>query len=284
MRELFKKACKITNSNIILAIPLILGIKMLDLYTFFSMSHIDSGAKLILASITLLFMSGVLCASWFYMVKGAVELSKKVFVFDSDRANASLNLFKTIPEGIGKFFLSFVGVYIILFFIQIIATPIVYFLGVNIIGTLDEFSTQQLLHIASEPAVNANVGMANFVEQLSPEQIFFLGKWSLLFMLATSFVMYFLMLWIPEIMYRTLNPFSALFKSIGKLFKDFWNTFIIFLLLWIIGFVLLFVCTFAMFNPLFYLIVNVLMYYFMLYISILIFLYYDNKYSDNYEK
>ena len=119
MREVFKQACKITNSNIILAVPLIVGIKMLDLYTFFSRAHMDSSGKVILASITVLFMSGVLCALWFYMVKGAVALSKKVFVLDVDRANASLGLFKTIPEGIGKFFLSFVGVYLILFFIQL---------------------------------------------------------------------------------------------------------------------------------------------------------------------
>lgn len=277
MRELFKQACKITNSNIILAVPLILGIKMLDLYTFFSRAHMDSSGKVILASITVLFMSGVLCALWFYMVKGAVALSKKVFVLDADRANASLGLFKTIPEGIGKFFLSFVGVYLILFFIQIIATPVVYLLGINIIGTLDEASAQQLLQIASDPA--SNTAMASFVEQLTPAQIVFFGKWSLLFMIATSFIMYLLMLWVPEIMYRTANPFVALFTSIAKLFKDFWNTFRIFISLWLMGFVLLFIYTFAVINPLAYLIVSILMYYFIVYLTVLIFLYYAEKYE-----
>lgn len=277
MRELFKQASKITNSNIILAVPLIVGIKMLDLYTFFSRVHMDSSGKVILASITVLFMSAVLYALWFYMVKGAVALSKKVFVLDADRANASLGLFKTIPEGIGKFFLSFVGVYLILFFIQIIATPIVYLLGVNIIGTLDEASTQQLLQIASDPA--SNTAMANFVEQLTPAQIVFFGKWSLLFMIATSFIMYLLMLWVPEILYRTANPFIALFTSIAKLFKDFWNTFRIFISLWLMGFVLLFIYTFAVINPLAYLIISILMYYFIVYLTVLIFLYYAEKYE-----
>lgn len=277
MWELFKQASKITNSNIILAVPLIVGIKMLDLYTFFSRVHMDSSGKVILASITVLFMSAVLYALWFYMVKGAVALSKKVFVLDADRANASLGLFKTIPEGIGKFFLSFVGVYLILFFIQIIATPIVYLLGVNIIGTLDEASTQQLLQIASDPA--SNTAMANFVEQLTPAQIVFFGKWSLLFMIATSFIMYLLMLWVPEILYRTANPFIALFTSIAKLFKDFWNTFRIFISLWLMGFVLLFIYTFAVINPLAYLIVSILMYYFIVYLTVLIFLYYAEKYE-----
>ncbi len=277
MRELFKQACKITNSNIILAVPLIVGIKMLDLYTFFSRAHMDSSGKVILASITVLFMSGVLCALWFYMVKGAVALSKKVFVLDVDRANASLGLFKTIPEGIGKFFLSFVGVYLILFFIQLIATPVVYLLGINIIGTLDEASAQQLMQIASDPA--SNTAMASFVEQLTPAQIVFFGKWSLLFMIATSVIMYLLMLWVPEILYRTANPFVALFTSIAKLFKDFWNTFRIFISLWLMGFVLLFIYTFAVINPLAYLIVSIIMYYFMVYLTVLIFLYYAEKYE-----
>ena len=277
MRELFKQACKITNSNIILAVPLIVGIKMLDLYTFFSRAHMDSSGKVILASITVLFMSGVLCALWFYMVKGAVALSKKVFVLDVDRANASLGLFKTIPEGIGKFFLSFVGVYLILFFIQLIATPVVYLLGINIIGTLDEASAQQLMQIASDPA--SNTAMASFVEQLTPAQIVFFGKWSLLFMIATSVIMYVLMLWVPEILYRTANPFVALFTSIAKLFKDFWNTFRIFISLWLMGFVLLFIYTFAVINPLAYLIVSIIMYYFMVYLTVLIFLYYAEKYE-----
>lgn len=278
MREFFKQACKVTNSNIILAIPLIVGIKMLDLYTFYSRAHMDSNHKVLLASITVLFMSGVLCALWFYMVKGAVALSKKVFVLDADRANASLGLFKTIPEGIGKYFLSFVGAYILLFIIQIFATPLVYLAGVNIIGTLDDASMQQLLQLASDPASTS--AMAAFVEKLTPEQIVFLGKWSLLFMIATSFIMYLLMLWVPEIMYTTSNPFVALFSSICKLFKDFFNTLKMFLSLWFMGFGLLFVYTFAVINPISYILVSILMYYFIVYATVLIFLYYDKKYAE----
>lgn len=284
MRELFKQACKVTNSNIILAVPLILGIKMLDLYTFFSRAHIDSNQKILLTSITILFMSGVFCAIWFYMVKAAVGLSKKIFVLDADRANASLALFKTIPEGISSYFLSFVGVYLILFSIQILLTPLVYFLGVNLIGGLDETSTQQLLQLASDPVMTTGTGMAAFVENLTPEQIVFFGKWSLLFMIATSFVMYLLMLWMPEIMYKNTNPLTALFGSVGKLFRDFWNTLGMFLILWFIGFLLLFIYTFAIINPILYLLISIVMYYFIVYLSILIFLYYDNKYVEENEK
>lgn len=98
-------------------------------------------------------------------------------------------------------------------------------------------------------------------------------------MIATSFIMYLLMLWIPEIIYNNPNPLTALFSSIGKLFKDFWNTFRIFFTLWVMGFALLFIYTFAVINPVSYLIVSIIMYYFIVYLTVLIFLYYAEKYE-----
>lgn len=280
MRELFKDAVKITNYNIILAIPLIVFIKVLDLYSLFSRYNIDSMPKFLIASITVLFMFGVFCAGWFNMVEGAVQLSKKVFVLDTDRAKATMNLFRKFPEGVGKFFLSFVGVYIIFLFIQAIATPLVYLLGVNIIGGLDDASMQHLQELAINSELTANQGMPAFIDKLSVEQIIFFGKWSLLFMSITSIVMYLLMLWIPEIICCSPNPLIALCKSLGKLFKDFFVTVRMFLILWFVGFVLLFINTFAVINPIAYIIMSIIMFYFSLYLVVLVFLYFDRKYVD----
>jgi|GEM_PF-779919 membrane protein len=280
MRELFKDATRITNYNIILTIPLILFVKILDLYSLYSKYTVDSAPKFFLASITVLFMFGVFCSGWFYMVEEAVKLSKKVFVLDEDRAKATLNLFKTIPEGVGKFFLSFVGVYLIFFLIQIIATPIVYMMGVKIIGSLDAASMEHLQEMAIDPAITTNQGVAAFLDSLTSEQIIFFGKWSLLFMSVTSLIMYLLMLWIPEIIYMTPNPLVALWRSLVKLFKDFFTTVRLFLALWFMGFALLFINTFAAFNPFAYIIMSIILFYFSVYFVILIFLYYDRKYVE----
>lgn len=284
MRELFKEAIKVTNYNIILAIPLIVFIKVLDLYSLYSKYNIDSTPKFLIASITVLFMFGVFCAGWFYMVKGAVKLSKKVFVLDTDRAKATLHLFKNFPAGVGKFFLSFVGVYVIFLFIQAIATPIVYLLGVNIIGGLDTESMQHLQELAINSELAANQGMPAFIDKLSVEQIIFFGKWSLLFMSVTSIVMYFLMLWIPEIICFTPNPLLALWKSIVKLFKDFFTTIRLFITLWFMGFVLLFINTFAVINPFAYIVMSIILFYFSVYLVVLIFLYFDKKYAGGDEQ
>ena len=281
MRELFKEAVKITNYNIILTIPLILFVKIVDLYSLYSRYHIDSTPKFLLASLTILFMFGIFCSGWFYMIKGAISLSKKIFVLDEDRAKAALNLFKIFPEGVGKFFLSFVGVYIIFFIIQLIATPLVYLLGVKIIGGLDSASMQHLQELTINTSMNSSDGMASFIDSLTTDQIVFFGKWSLLFMFITSVIMYLLMLWIPEIIYMSPNPFTALWRSLVKLFKDFFTTVRLFLSLWFMGFALLFINTFAFINPVAYIIMSIILFYFSVYFVVLIFLYYDKKYIDN---
>ncbi len=280
MKNLFRDAAKITNYNLILTIPLIIFVKVLDLYSLYSKYTVDSVPKFFLASITILFMFGVFCSGWFYMVERAINLSKKVFVLDEDRAKATLHLFKTIPDGIGKFFLSFVGVYVIFFLIQLVATPIVYLLGANIIGALDDASMLKLQQTVMDPAIASNQGMAAIIDRLTPEQIIFFGKWSLLFMVVTSIIMYLLMLWIPEIIYKNPNPLAALWDSLIKLFRDFFMSFRLFISLWLMGFALLFVNTFALINPVAYIIMSIVLFYFSVYLVVIIFLYYDRKFVD----
>ena len=127
-------------------------------------------------------------------------------------------------------------------------------------------------------AVASNDGMTSFIDSLSIEQIVFFGKWSLLFTVITSVIMYLLMLWIPEIIYNTINPLKALWRSLVKLFKDFFTTVRLFIILWLAGFVLLFINTFAVINPIAYIIMSIVLFYFSVYFVVLIFLYYDRKY------
>lgn len=278
MQGLFKQAAAITNNNIILAIPMIIFVKIIDLYSFFSRFHADTTLKLFIASLTLLFMFGAFCAGWFYIVKEAINLSKKVFVLDSDRAKASFNLIKEIPNGIGKYFLSFIGVYIVFFFIQILISPLVYFLGVKLIGALDNASMLKLQLAAVE---SSDIGVASFVDSLSPEQLIFFGKWSLLFMIISSIVMFLLMLWIPEIIYKTSNPVVALWRSVVKLFKNFFDSVKLYLVIWFTGFLILFLSTFAYLNFFAYIVMSIVMFYFSVYLIVLVFLYYDRKYVSN---
>ena len=64
-----------------------------------------------------------------------------------------------------------------------------------------------------------------------------------------------------------------------KLFKDFFTTVRLFVILWVAGFVLLFINTFAVINPIAYIIMSIVLFYFSVYFVVLIFLYYDRKYN-----
>ena len=271
---MFREALKITNNCLILTIPLIIFVKLLDLYSMFSRYNINTTPKFLVASVTVLFMFAVFSAGWLYMVKSAVSLSKKVFVLDKDRINATMKLFKSMLTGIGKYCLSFLGAFLFyIFIIQVIAVQTVYLVGAKLIGTIDASSIQELTS-------SDNSAIMNFVDNMTPEQIIFFGKWSLLFMIMTSVVMYLLMLWFPEIIYKKYNPIKALGTSVVSLFKDFKTTFVIFIVLWLIGFVILFANTFSLINPFLYLFINVLLFYFATYSVVTVFLYYDNKYGE----
>lgn len=279
MLKLFKKAVKITNDNIILAIPLILFMWIMNFYSLFSKYTVDTLPELILASITVLFMVGAFFAGWFYMIAEAIKLSKKVFVLDEDRAKATLNLIKVIPTGIGKYFLSFVGMYLILFIIQVVVSLIVFSIGVHAIGTLDPASVQQLQNFALDQTQSSEMAMAAFVDNLTPQQIAFFGKWSLLFMVISSAVFFLIMLWLPEITYKTPNPLVALWRALKKLFKTFFKSLALFLNMWIIGFILLFINTFALINPFTYLIMSIVLFYYSVFVMVLLFLYYDETFN-----
>ena len=153
MKNVFVDAFKITNNNIILAIPLILFIKFVDLYSMYSKYHLDTTPKFLIASVTIICMFCAFCAGWFYMVKDAIKLSKKVFVLDKDRAKATLNLFKSLLDGIGRYFMSFVGAsFVYIFIIQLLAAQAVWLIGGRLIGALDTASMQQLQEISLSAA------------------------------------------------------------------------------------------------------------------------------------
>ena len=284
MKNIFADAFKVTNSNIILAIPLILFVKIIDLYSMYSKYHIDTTPKFLVASLTILCMVCVFFAGWFYMVKEAIKLSKKIFVLDKDRAKAILSLFKSLFDGIGKYFLSFVGAsFVYVFVIQLLAAQAVWLLGIKLIGSLDAESMQQLQEISIGAAASNSGSMAILLDKMTPEMITYFAKWSLLFVVVTFVVTFLLMLWIPEIMYKENNPLIALFGSIGRLFKNFLSSFGMYVALWSVGLVILFINTFSIINPYFYLLMSIIMFYYFVYMVVTLFMYYERKYVTDEE-
>ena len=274
MGKLFKDTVGITNDNIILAFPLILFMWVLSLYVSFSRQTVNSLPLLILSSITVLVMTGAFFAGWFYMVKKAVKLSKQVFVLDTDRAKATFNLLKTIPAGIGKYFLSYSGMIILFVIIICIVGAGVFQLGVNLIGKLD-LNPEQLKSVLSSAA-----DMKAFLDSLSFDQLIKLNNWNLLFLATTTVMSFLFMLWAPEIAFNTKNPFMALVNSVKKIFHRFGRCLKLFVFLTFLNFILSFINTFSLFNPILYFIMTVVYFYFLVYLVMLIFLYYEREFTE----
>lgn len=274
MFKLYKDTIKITNDNIILATPLILFMWILSLYLGFSKTAVNSVGLMLLSSVTVVFMTGAFFAGWFFMVKKAVLLSKQVFVLDSDKAKATFNLFKAIPTGIGEYFLSFLGMIVTSVIIVAVVGSAVFKLGMLIIGPLDIDPV-----LAKNVLTSAN-DMKIFLDSLTFEQLIKLNNWNLLFLAATSITSFLVMLWIPEIVFKTKNPFKALLNSVKKIFQKPAKALKLFIFMSVLNFVLSFINTFSIINPILYFIMMVVYFYFIVYLVVLIFSYYDREFEE----
>src|SRR5574344_454114 len=272
MKEIIKSAFKTTNDNIILTIPLVIFMWIMGAYLAYSQYTANSFWELMLVLVTTLCMLGAFLSGWFYMVKGAVALSKKVFVMDEDRSKAVLGLFKEIPTGIGSYFLSYIGMSFMAIVIFSIFAFLIYKIGILCIGRVD-FNAIQLKQALGSPN-----DIKMLLDSLTEAQLIKLSNWNMLFIFSGAILSYLTFLWVPEVIYSTINPFSALFKSVKKIFKKPLKTFELFMLIGCSNIVLSFLSTFAIYNPLAYLIMMIIYFYFLVFIVVLLFTYYEKEF------
>ena len=274
MIKLFKDAIKITNENIILATPLILFMWILSMYVGFSKLSVNNIWLAFLVFITTIFMTAAFFAGWFYMVRKAINLSKETFVLESDKAKATFNLLKKIPTGIGKHFWSFVGMIFLALLIIAVTGGLTFKIGMHFIGNLG------LDPAAVKDVLASQTGMKDFLDTLTFEQLIKLNNWNLLILFVTSLLSFLFMLWIPEIIYKSRNPFMAIFRSVKKIFLKPWKAIKLFIFTSVLNFVLSFINTFSFVNPAIYFIMMLIYFYFLVYLVVLLFLYYDREFAE----
>ena len=128
--------------------------------------------------------------------------------------------------------------------------------------------------------LSSAVDMKAFLDSLSFEQLMKLNNWNMLFLAATTILSFLFMLWIPEIVFKTPNPFKALVYSIKRIFSTPMKSFKLFVFMTVLNFVLSFINTFSIINPILYFIMLAVYFYFLVYIVMLIFLYYDREFGE----
>lgn len=275
MFQLFKNCFKQTNDCIILATPLIIFLSILGWYLSYATGSVDSIPKLVLAIITTLVMASGFFSAWFYMVKKTLKLSNKVFVFDKDRAKAFGELIMSLPKGIGKLFLPFLGVISISSIIYGLIIAGITFLVYKYIGSvsIDLLNSNNLLVSSKE--------LFEELSQLPREEIIVINCWYMLVLAAITIVSFFFILWIPEIVYSEKNPFKALINSLKKIWLTGAKTLLLYIYINVLSFIISILSTLLMFNPISYFLVLLLYYYFIVYIVVLIFSYYEITFYKN---
>lgn len=270
----FSRAFKITNENIILTTPLVFFLLLVSLYVGLAQNAPNNVPSAVLFLITLLFIASAFPAGWLYMVRKAVELDKKEFIIDEDKARASFGLLKEIPVGIGEYFLSFVAATLLnLLFIALIAFAS-YKLGLKFIGSVD-LSTEQLKMLWGSPET-----IKTAITSMKMEQLIRLNAWYMLILSVSVVYSFITMFWNVQIVMKTKNAFFAFFESVRVIFKNFFSALALFLYLMFIYLIVYFLNAVSYVNPILYFVSMLIYFYSLVYIIVLLFLYYDREIKE----
>ncbi|MFA7658707.1 MAG: hypothetical protein WCY19_04675 [Candidatus Gastranaerophilaceae bacterium] len=278
MIKYFSRAFKVTNENIILTTPLILFLFLLSIYLGVAQKAPVNLVSVFLLLVTILFMIGAFFAGWFFMVKKAVDLDRMEFVADEDKARASFNLIKEVPVGIGEYFLPFIGALILYSGLLALLVFVGYQLGLHFIGKLG------VSLVELKMAMDSPVAMKSLVSSLSSEQLVKLNAWNFMLMGIMTFYSFITMFWGVQIVSKTKNPLIAFFQSVKFIFKNFLSAIVLFMYISIINFSVSLLNAFAMINPIVYFISMLIYFYFLVYVVVLIFLYYDRENNPKLEE
>ncbi|MCM1338255.1 MAG: hypothetical protein NC191_01120 [Muribaculaceae bacterium] len=274
MFKIFKDSFHITNDCIILAIPLIIFMSILGWFLNYTVNGADTVPKIVLGGVTLLVMASGFLSSWLYMCKKAIHMSKKIIVFDKDRAKSLWTLILTLPRGIGRLFLpnlSVIGIYIILYGILI-------FISCQAVNAIEPtFDTNALWLNFDKFSTGSKI--INDVNSLSIKELVPIACWHFIMIAGSLAIGYITMLWLPEIVYSEKNAFKALGNSIYKVFSNFKHTFLVYLYITILITAVMILTTSLMYNPLLYFFTLILYYYLLVYIIVLIFTYYEYEFK-----
>ncbi len=275
MFKLFKDSFKVTNNCIILATPLIIFLSILGWYFTYTMSAVDNIAKLILAIITSIIMISGMLAAWLYMAKKTLSISKRVILFENERMKAFLEILSSLPNGIGRLFLSILGAVIIYIALFVSGTMLISFITTNFIANIDFFSIFDIdsLFVTSKELFDE-------IAMLSNNELLAINCWYALMLIFSTIISFLTILWIPEIVYTEKNPIKALYNSVIKLVTTFPKTLLLYVYIATLTIFISILNTLLMFNPFLFFLVLVLYYYFLVYIVVLLFSYYEQNFIE----
>lgn len=267
MIKCFREALALAYENLICVSPLLLFMIGITLYLGAAKTSIVNAFSLVISAFALIIMFAVFLSGWFYMIKMAIVNAR----FSIINLKKDFELLKVFPTGVADYFLTFI--YFILLYLILLSViyAIDYVIALNFIGkvgiTLSDLIKMQ----------DYSNWQSIFLD-LTYEQIIKTSGWIFLFVVSTLIYSLFTLMWIPYLMFRTKNVFVALYYSIIDAFTSP-KILTLLISLIIINFIFAIINSYIMLNPILFFIMTIVYIFFIVHMSMLIFLYYDKKYT-----
>lgn len=269
----FIDAFKYTNNNMLLLSLLISAVFIVSMYVMVSTLR---GINPLWTMIIVILLMAAIASGVFYSVKKGI--SKDVDEISHDIKT----IFPTFYTGIGKYYLSFLGMFFLFF---VFATAIImgtFLLANSLICDVSELGIDP--NAFFQIIATDNNAINTFLTSLSPQQQAYFRAWNRLFFFSTHLFTFLLILWIPEQVYTKKNLFVTLFNSVKKVVKDIPNLLCIFLTISFLNVILTAFVLIPVSNPLLLIIFSILSMivplYLLLYDFYTLFLYYQAKYIN----
>lgn len=258
MFSCIKESFNLTNRYIILATPLILFSLLSSLYVLFSIG--GNVISLIFAIVLFILMLSAFISGWGYMIKSGIQEPER------DDVNS---LLKEFPSGVGEYFLSALGAVLNVLLFSGLILLVFYFAGMKFIGSIG------ITPAAMSAALESAAALKSFIISLPEEQLFRLNAWNLTLLAAIGTDYFLLLFYIPAMMYKSKNPYIALFTSLKDLFcRKFLTNICLYMIIFLSYFVLSILTTIFGINSIAHFVLTLVNFYYLVFIAVLIFNYY----------
>lgn len=269
----FIDAFKYTNNNMLLLSLLISVVFIVSMYVMVSTLR---GVNPLWTMLIVILLMAAIASGFFYSVKKGISK-------DIDETSHDIKtVFPMFYTGIGKYYLSFLGMFFLFF---LFATGIImgtFLLANNLICDVSELGIDP--NAFFQIIATDNNAINTFLTSLSPQQQAYFRAWNRLFFFSTHIFTFLLILWIPEQVYTKKNLFVTLFTSVKKVIKDIPTLLCIFLTISFLNVVLTAFVLVPVNNPVLLFIFSILSMivplYLLLYDFYTLFLYYQAKYIN----
>ena len=262
MFKIIKESFKITNSNIIIATPLIFFSLVSSLYLIFSQGGSQIG--LLFSGLLFFLMLGAFLSGWFMMIMKAV---KEPEIEDN-------KLISEFPSGVGEYFLNILLMVVIISLVTAGIIALAILAGKKYIGGFGVSAAQFGQALADVES------MKKFVSSLSQEQLIKINAWNCLLFFAMVFNYFIFMFYPAAIFFKKKNPFIAFWLSLKDTFgRKFFKNIALFIMIFILY---MFFSTLTVLfgnNIIVHFILTLINFYYITYIAVLIFNYYYSNFA-----